>query len=270
MINENSFFRKIPLAINLEQRLVWEGTGWAIQMMALSYEKLKIAASQVDATSGNYPTRLATEMFACCWSIIDQCHMLRKLLERVSSDPDGKAVKFIQKFEAVSFMRNAMDHFHQNIKNMANKKDPIPPIFGALSFCLVANDDLSSTDHDGTPVVKGCNVVTLTAGALTHPKHNFQTINPAGRLLELPVGGFQFMAFEHRVDLSDLMADLASLVAHFDNVVKPDQERQLREFAKQNNLDEDKVISEHSGAFCVTLRLEFPLTEMINGIREKD
>ena len=98
MINENSFFKKIPQAIDLQQRLVWEAAGWAIQMMGLSYDRLKTAASKIDVTSTDYPTSLATEMFACCWSIIDQCHMLRKLLERVVALPDGNAAQFIHKF----------------------------------------------------------------------------------------------------------------------------------------------------------------------------
>jgi hypothetical protein len=267
MISENSFFKNIPLAINLQQRLIWEGAGWAIQMIALSYDRLKVAASQVDATSGNYPTSLATEMFACCWSIIDQCHMLRKILERVPLRSDGLAAKFIEKFEAVTFIRNAMDHLHQNINNVANKKGPVAPIFGAMSFCAITNDDvLSSVSDMGVPIISGCRVVTLTAGALTHPQHAFQVLSPAGRITEIPVGMFQFMAFEHRVDFSDMVADLASLVAYFDHVVKPDQEQQLREFARMNNLDEDKVVSEHSAAFVVTMKIEFPsAVGLING-----
>jgi hypothetical protein len=215
----------------------------------------------------NYPTSLATEMFACCWSIIDQCHMLRKILERAPLRPDGLAAKFSDKFEAVTLIRNAMDHLHQNINNVANKKGPISPIFGALSFCVITDDDVSSSiSETGAPIIKGCKVVTLTAGALTHPQNDFRVLSPAGRLTEIPVGMFQFMAFEHRVDFSDMIMDLASLVAHFDNVVKPDQERQLREFARMNNLDEDKVVSEHRTELAVGIELTFPsAVEPISG-----
>jgi hypothetical protein len=267
MISEDSFFKKIPLAINLEQRLTWEGAGWAIQMIDLSYNKLKAAASQVDATLATYPTFLATEMFACCWSIIDQCHMLRKILERAPLDADGLAAKFIKKFEAVTFIRNAMDHLHQNINNVANKKGPISPIFGALSFCVITDDDISSSSSErDVPIIKGRTVVTLTAGALTHPQNNFQVVSPTGRHIEIPVGMFHFMAFEHRVDFSDMIMDLALLVAHFDNVVKPDQERQLREFARTSNLDESKVVSEHRADFAVAIQLKFPnAVEPISG-----
>jgi hypothetical protein len=272
MISENSFFKKIPLALDLPQRLIWEGAGWAIQMIALSYDRLKAAASQVDATSGDYPTSVATDMFACCWSIIDQCHMLLKILERVPRRPDGLTAQFIEKFEAVTSIRNAMDHLHHNINNIANKKGPIAPLFGALSFAVITNDDVSSsTHHTGMPMVSGCRVVTLTAGALTHPKHAFQVLSPAGRISEIPVGMFQFTAFEHRVDFSDMIIDLASLVAHFDDVVKPDQERQLREFARMNNLDEDKVVSEHGVAFIVTMEIKFPsAVGLSNGVAQPE
>jgi hypothetical protein len=64
MISENSFFRKLPVGMNLEQRLIFEGVGWAIQMLSLSYDKLKAAASQVDVVrylpnvAGNRNVRL--------------------------------------------------------------------------------------------------------------------------------------------------------------------------------------------------------------------
>src|SRR5665213_898657 len=139
MIGDHSFFKKIPLALDLEQRLVWEGAGWAIRMIDLSFERLREAAARVDATTEmTYPTAMAAEMFSCCWSIVDQCHMLRNLLERVYANTNTKQAAFTKKFEAATSMRNAMDHLHQNIKNVSTKKAPMPPIFGALSFCVVA------------------------------------------------------------------------------------------------------------------------------------
>jgi hypothetical protein len=82
-------------------------------------------------------------------------------------------------------------------------------------------------------------------------------LNPMGRIAELP-GLFQFEAFKHRVDISDMMTDLAALVAHFDTVVKSDQEMQLREFARKNGLDEDSIVNEHHAAIMVTTEFEFP------------
>jgi hypothetical protein len=254
MITENSFFNKIPQAIDLEQRLILEGVGWAIQMLSLSYDKLKAAASRVDVASNTYPTSQATEMFACCWSIIDQCHMLRKLLERMNPITGGLAATFIEKSEAATLIRNAMDHLHQKIQNIANKKDPMPPLFGALSFAVIGNEDMSDSGT-GPVVITGCKLVVLTAGALTHPTHRFQISSPPGRLTEIPLGMFQFTAFEHRIDVSEMMIDLAALVAHFDTVVKSDQEQQLREFARKNNLEEDKVVSEHNVALMITMEM---------------
>jgi hypothetical protein len=253
MISENSFFKKLPEGMNLEQRLILEGIGWAIQMLSLSYDKLKAAASQVDVTSDTYPTSQATEMFACCWSIVDQCHMLRNLLERMNPATDGLIATFIEKFEAATLIRNAMDHLHQKISNIAKKKDPMPPLFGALCFAVISNEDISDSGT-GLVVIKGGTLVVLTAGALTHPTHKFQFDSPPGRVTEIPLGMFQFTAFEHCIDVSQMMIDLAALVAHFETVVKSNQEQQLREFARKNNLEEDKVLcGEHNVAMMITM-----------------
>jgi hypothetical protein len=47
MISDDSFFRKIPVAIDLKQRLVWEAAGWAIDAISWSFERLKSAALQI-------------------------------------------------------------------------------------------------------------------------------------------------------------------------------------------------------------------------------
>ena len=243
MITQNSFFKTIPGAIDLEQRLTFEGAGWAIQMLSLSYDKLKAAASQVDVTSPAYPTAKATEIFACCWSIIDQCHMLRKLFERMDPAPGGLTARFIEKFEAATLIRNDMDHLPVKIPNIAKKKHPMPPLFGALSFLAIGDEDMSDS-ATGTIVITGGKLIVLTAGALTHPTHRFQVASPPGRLTETPLGMFQFMAFEHSIDISQMMIDLAALVGHYDTVVKSEQEQQLREFARKNDLEEDRVVNE--------------------------
>lgn len=257
MISENSFFQKIPAVIDLKQRLIWEAAGWAIQMISLSYDRLKAAAAKIDTESAVYPVSLAPEIFACCWSMIDQCHKLRKILERVEPPPrpEGLTYKFLEKFKAATLIRNAMDHLHEQINNVANDKGPRSPLFGALSFYAANDNDVVEKNE---PTLAGCRVVTLTAGALTHPKHAFRVFsNVPGSLVELPVGQFQFEAFDHNINLSDMIIDLAALVHRFDTIVKSAQEKQLREFAQKNGIDEDKIINEHHGAVMVVTHVEF-------------
>jgi hypothetical protein len=257
MIKDDSFFKNIPAALDLKQRLTWEAAGWAIQMISLSFDRLRSAASRIDAASSTYPTSLAPEIFASCWSMIDQCHMLRQILASTSPRPGGVTQNFIDKFEAVTLIRNVMDHLHTNIDNLANSKKPMPPVFGALSFCAIANEDLIIEANVAEPTARECRIVTLTAGALTHPQTRFRAANPLGRLLELPVGLFQFEAFKNVVDFSDLIASLKALVHHFDTVVKPDQEIQLRDFARQNNLDEEKILTESNVSLMTVVVIGF-------------
>ncbi|MGY8664249.1 hypothetical protein Q3C01_18115 [Bradyrhizobium sp. UFLA05-109] len=167
---------------------------------------------------------------------------------------DGLIATFIEKFEAATFIRNAMDHLHQTISNIAKKKDPMPPLFGAC-FAVISNNDISDSGT-GLVVIKGGTLVVLTAGALTHPEHKFQFDSKPGRATEIPLGMFHFTTFEHCIDISQMMFDLTALVAHFDTVVKSDQEQQLREFARKNSLKEDTVLcGEHNVAMMITMPL---------------
>jgi hypothetical protein len=251
MLSDQSFFKKIPTVITLEQRLIWEGAGWAIDMIFGSYERLRQAAIRIDTGSTQYPTLVAQEMFACAWSIIDQCHMLCNILKRSSPPPRGPTANFIERCKAVTLIRNSMDHLHSNIKNIANKKSALPPLFGAMSFSRV------EPEHVIEGKLRGCKVITITAGALTHPNHTFGFLNPAGRSIELPVGMFEFEAFEHRLSLSDLVLDLRKLVEIYDTDVKAEQEEQIRRFARDNGLDEEKVMNEHLGSLMIGLEIRF-------------
>jgi hypothetical protein len=259
MLSETSFFKRIPTVIALEDRLIWEGAGWAIDMIFWSYDRLKRAATHIDTNSTEFPTSLAQEMFACAWSIIDQCHMLRAIFRRSGPPEDGPTSKFLEKFEAATRIRNAMDHLHSNVKNLANKKGSFPPLFGALSFCTVGPDEIVAGEH-GKPNIRGCKIVTITAGALTHPNHGFRGVNPAGRLIELPVGLFEFEAFEHRLSFSELVSDLRKLVELYDTVVKADRDERIRELAREKGLDGEKLINEHLGSLMIALHVAFEPT----------
>jgi hypothetical protein len=222
---------------------------------------MRSAAARIESKSSEYPTLVAQEMFAHAWSIIDQSHMLRTILKRTSPPEGGPISTFIKKFETVTLIRNSMDHLHSNIKNVANKKSPLPPLFGALSFCMVGPEQIVAGEH-GDTTIRGCRAMTITAGALTHPNHKFSLRNPMGRLIELPVGLFDFEAFEHRISFSELIADLRMLVEHYDTVVKADQEEQLRQFARGNGLDEEKIINEHHVAVMVAVDIAFDETPL--------
>jgi hypothetical protein len=245
MLGKNSFFRKTPSAIGLEQRLIFEAAGWAIEMISWSNDRLKSAAARIDPNSKNFPSLEAREMFACAWSIVDQTHMLRELLKRLETAEAGPTLEFIEKYEAASDIRNKMNHLHQNIPNLANKKSAVTPVFGALSFCMARTGDEVAAETDPVVIKKECWIISISAGALTHPKHRIQVVNPAGRLVELPVGLIEFEVFERTLNFWQMETDLRALVEHYDTVIKPKTEAQLRAFARENGLDEENTVNEH-------------------------
>jgi len=70
---------------------IWFGGCWlGQQMMALSYDRLKTAASTSISLDGLTRHSLATNMFAAAGRSSDQCHNARKLLERAIRSPEWR------------------------------------------------------------------------------------------------------------------------------------------------------------------------------------
>lgn len=57
-------------------------------------------------------------MISCCWTVVDQLHLIRQVMRfvprRITSIFD-----FIEKYEAATKMRNALDHINQQVDNLA-------------------------------------------------------------------------------------------------------------------------------------------------------
>ncbi len=253
MIPKDSFFKNIPSTLDLRQRLPLEGAGWAIDFIFWSFGQLRGAAALLPMDMrGEAAEHIIQGLFVYSWSIIDQCHMLRKLLERLEL---GEVViqDFVDRCGQATLIRNAMDHLHKQIGNLATLQQARPPIFGALSYCMVRDQDFEFLP-DGSRRLKSCTCFALTAGALTHRTHHFEGVNPAGRSIELPIGLVQFEAFDHMISFSELAQDLTKLVRHFDEDFRKDFEQELGAAAREKGLDEEKALAKRLGR---GLRLSF-------------
>jgi hypothetical protein len=255
MLSVDAFFRQVPKALAPKQRLIMEGAGWAIDSIYWSFDQAKAAArdSKFDATAHD----IEHGMFVSCWSIVDQCHMLRKLLGELPLSPEGPTRTFIDKYENVTLIRNAMDHLHDKLDNLTKSKKQSPPVFGALSYCVVADDDFIELP-DGTKMLAGCSVATLTAGSLTLNNHAWNIANPAGKKIEIPVGCFEFNAFDYTISFSELIEDLNALVAHYDTEIRRKVEDGIRAQAQERGIDADKVLKERGGGgFKILMKMKF-------------
>jgi hypothetical protein len=236
---------------------VLEAASFAIDAIFLSYERLKsdavgVTVDRIDQAAH----QLEHGIFVSVWSIVDQCHMLRNLLKELSLTPGGIIANFIEEHGNVTLVRNRMDHIHNQLKNIAEKKVPSPPLFGVLSFCRVSEKDIERS-IDGTFVMKRCLGITIAASSLTHTKHDFQLINLTGKSLEIPNGMFEFQAFENIIEISKLIKDLNKVVDHFETFVKPRIEERIRVAATEKGLDPEQVLNERLGRYKVEVVYAF-------------
>jgi hypothetical protein len=239
-----------------------EGIRWSIDCIFWSFQQLTVAAVGV---SKDNQEAFDLPIFTNCWSIVDQCHMLRKLLEELPHAESNPLTDFVSKFESATLIRNRMDHLHSQLGNLANTKEQRPPILGVLSYCRLEESDLA-VGQDGTLRPVGCEIVTLAAGNLAMTNHSFEAVNPAGKIITAPVGLFQFEAFDQKLDISELRSGLDDVVKFFDTKVRKNVEDSIREQANEHGLDPETLIAERiAGGLRVFLHIRFDIPTEGNG-----
>lgn len=250
MLTDKSFLRQVPHALEMKTRIALEGVGWAIDSISIAFEAMRVLAVDFDVSVNS--TTNEHHLFVHCWSMVDQCHMLRSLLKRLPPKLGGEIEAFVHKTEPYTLIRNSMDHLPSMIENIVKSEKTRPPIFGALSFCKLSADDV----NDGRAV--SCTVVSVTAGSLTPSNEGWQILNPSGKELAFPVGAFEFEAFGHVVSLSDLMKDVQRLVEHFDRVTGPELDARIRAVVKKGGFDMEKHLSlRGGGGLKIALKVGF-------------
>jgi hypothetical protein len=238
MLSPESFLRQIPHALELRARLLFEGIGWAIDSLFISFEDLKTTASMIDMdqpfSEGEH------RLFVHCWSIVDQCHMLRSLLQRLPPRTGGKLEEFVGTTEKFTLIRNSMDHLSHMADNLARSKRQSTPLFGSLSWCHIGSHDIVAGKAIGATL---CNVTTSNL----LPNSAWDIINPAGKELAVPVCLFEFQAFDHLVSFSDLMKNVEGLVVHFEEHTRNELDERVRLAAQEEGVDPDEILKQRGG-----------------------
>jgi hypothetical protein len=238
MLSPESFLKQIPHSLELRARLLFEGIGWAIDSLFISFEDLKATASRINMdepfSEGEH------RLFVHCWSMVDQCHMLRSLLQRLPPLPGGKLEEFVGWTDKFTLVRNSMDHLSNMAANIANSKRQSTPLFGSLSWCHIGPDDVVDGKAIGATL---CNVTT--SNLLTNSA--WDIINPAGKELAVPVCMFEFQAFDHLVSFSDLIKNIQSLVVHFEEHTQNELDERIRLAAQEKGVDPDEILKKRGG-----------------------
>lgn len=242
MIPENSFLRKIPWAFKTNDRMELEAIAFAIDAIYLRHRRILDWAAKCEPESfSKTPHNERLELFLDLWSIVDQVYVLRQLLGKLSHLTS--VAEFLNITKDVGLMRNGMDHLPQKISNIASKKKSMP-VYGAFSFGRFYWDSSGVN-------IENFEIYTITAGSLTHRLHEWPVPNPAtpGRILEIPVGMFEFSSFDCTLDISSLVRSLKAII----NISDKNIERTIRDFAAKDDIDAETLIADHAGAVTTVM-----------------
>lgn len=262
-MSRDSFLKRLPRGIHLQERLVLDALGFSLGCIALNIARLRKAALEIAVPPTAIDDAIRFGLFADAWSIVDQGHVVRSLLRTLPDISHPTLSSFVERHEAATLLRNRMDHLHANIPNLAKLTERRPPIHGALSFLRPKLSDSGAAKlsagsmpcdpHDYTTSY----IFMLTAGSFTHDHHTANIVNPAGRLIEYPVGAFMLHAFDEKVDLSELAHDAAKISKAFDNDIRPQVEELIRKHAAANGASAEELLEPKAAGLLTVLHIEF-------------
>jgi hypothetical protein len=211
MIAENSILRRLPTALNREQRFQLEALVYSADAVMFAMEtiwRITIAAgAAADRISAS--DRMAVLMSA--WSVVDHVHVARELLKRmITGDYGAELSAFAATAATATKMRNVMDHLHTNIPNLARAKGGGPPIFGSLAYLYAGPDDFELVE--GVPRLLEVKSILMATGALVAGV-SAPILNPGGRCITFPVSNFELTSPGGTLSLSDAAAQMADAMA---------------------------------------------------------
>ena len=246
MLPDKAFLRNAPRVIDLHSRLQWEVLVNASDAMWLSYRRLKVRLRKVGESADlivSEKTRSATSVD--CWSIVDNAHAYLQIMRSLNLRKGGNHEALLNGYgPTISRIRNGMDHIHQQISNMAQKKGGKYPLFGTVGFC-------TKLSHDGK--FEWC---SFPLGGM---QFNEQFLCPFDSMV-IPsrdgVSQICFSAFESTLNLSDLIVDLRLAIRQMSTDVKKFVKPLIVDASTKHKSDLKKIMSETvKGAIVIRMNV---------------
>ena len=129
-----------PAYIDRVQRMKYGAVQALTGMAEIAWADLVQLTTQIAETNDDATRDLSINHRALmlAWSIVDQADLLRHLIASEKGNLDlPEVAKFLAAAEPVKDVRNWMRHIPQRVKAYQSKKEPMPPVLGALSFATV-------------------------------------------------------------------------------------------------------------------------------------
>ena len=250
MLPENSILRHLPARLGATERLRLEAVVFAADVLSFASSSIREITARQGSKIHSIPRHERTALFAHVWTMIDQIHVLRQLINAQGQmGPNQK--HFYDLSESATKMRNKMDHLNATIPNRARQKGIQAPLFGTLSYFLVEPHQIKRTDATGT-IVEAGTIVSITSGSVQVGNKAIGRVpNPADRLFRVPVSQFVLTAFDWTLDL-DVLLDALQLTL---NKSSEQAEASLRKQAE--------IESSRSGTPVADLLSDFPFADFV-------
>ena len=242
LLNDQSFLRRLPVALNVKQRMEYDAIVTAADIITVAFSTLRQITAQAAVEMEAFDQGFRAMALSLCWTIIDQLHAIRQLLQPGHGEKIGPlTAAFLDAAEPATKLRNRMDHLSANLDNISKSKGSKRPLFGSLSYCFA---------RDSESAAIGANVVTIMSGAL-HGSEMLPFINPSGRTFTLPTGLFTLSAFDCELELGLPIGALRDLLVRMESLMETDIRAQLERDAKTPDEVEKGMASTGGGLAMV-------------------
>jgi hypothetical protein len=252
LISDESYLRKLPVALTVEERMRYDAIVTAADIIAQSFGLLRQFTAQAKAEPENFNNGLRAFLLSLCWTIVDQLHAIRQLLK--TKKPGPLTLAFMEAAAPATLLRNAMDHLAGNLKNVSSAKGAKDPLFGSLSYFYAP---------DAASAAEGGDIITIMSGAL-HGRDALPMINPLGHSMTLPTGLFTLSAFGHQLEFGHVIAVLRELLSKMESSMEADIRTQIEEQVKTPD-EIDQAMATLGGGLVIVASMSFVGAEENSG-----
>ena len=237
-----AFLRALPFTVDRATRLRLDAIVFAADVLASAYVQMvevAVAAGTSDSTED-----ASTRLFQCAWTIVDQVHNIRLLLDKLERKIP-EAEQFRTDFAVARELRNRMDHLNAHIPNIANSAKPGDSLFGSISYVLEVEHG-SGDDRQKFFVLRQTGAV--------QPGQKMAELRVPSEL-RLPVGNFQLGAIGRTLDIDQAVTDLGLVMTALNEEIEQVIMAQIKSKAAELSRPEADLLA-HYGA-NITIALAF-------------
>jgi hypothetical protein len=248
MISDDAFLRRLPTVLDARQAIQLEALLFSADTIEASYRAIVRVTTQHRERIVQAGRRARIELFTHAWTIVDCLHVARQALASIDyQTPQASA--FATKYSCARSLRNKMDHLTKNAGNVANAKRR-PPVFGALSYVCIREEDFVSQGDRIT--MTGGGIVVLTAGRILGGQHAGM-VNPAGREWTGPVGLFRLEAFDEILELEDADRDMRTLLVEVNVNLEKQVTALVEKLSSEHNVPIEQLMAHPAEGLSVFL-----------------